>query len=196
MNPIKQCNDPQFIAQVRQVLLPLRHIGLFDSGGNVLGGTPVDSTCRSIDLAGRFDQAQQHSTPEGGAVKYKSHNETNEDYPPVLKRSEVARQEVTRQKENDQVAERNIWFGNLSSSIDNHLALGYVHQPSARRAANPHHERATSRAYHKRVEGPLISGLVITGEGCGFDFEQEQWICPTVQAAGQIDDGHLCYLRA
>jgi hypothetical protein len=94
------------------------------------------------------------------------------------------------------VAERKIWFCNLSSSIDNHLTLGYVRQPSARCAANPHHERATSRAYHNRVEGLLISGLVITGEACGFDFEQEQWICPTVQAARQIDDGHLCDLRA
>jgi len=82
MNPIKQCNGPQFIAQVRQRLLPPRHIGLFGPGGNVLGGgTPVDSTCRSIDLARRFDQAQQYSTPEGGAVKQKSHNEMHEDCP-------------------------------------------------------------------------------------------------------------------
>jgi hypothetical protein len=103
---------------------------------------------------------------------------------------------VARQKENDRWPSAKYGFGNLSSSINNHLTLGYVRQPSARRAANPHHERATSRAYHNRVEGLLISGLVITGEACGFDFEQEQWICPTVQAAGQIDDGHLCDLRA
>jgi hypothetical protein len=94
------------------------------------------------------------------------------------------------------VAERKIGFGNLSSSIDKHLTLGYVRQPSARRAANPHHERATSRAYHNRVEGLLISGLLITGEACGFKFEQEHRICRTVQAAGQIDDGHFCNLCA
>jgi hypothetical protein len=35
------------------------------------------------------------------------------------------------------VAERKIWFGNLLSSINNHLTLGYVRQPSARRAAKP-----------------------------------------------------------
>ncbi len=40
MNPVKQCNGPQFLAQVRQRLLPPRHIGLFDPGGNVLGGRP------------------------------------------------------------------------------------------------------------------------------------------------------------
>jgi hypothetical protein len=67
-----------------------------------------------------------------------------------------------------------VGFGNLSSLINNHLTVGYVCQPSARRAANPHHERATTRAYHNRVKGLLISGLVITGEACGFDFEQEQ----------------------
>jgi hypothetical protein len=33
------------------------------------------------------------------------------------------------------VAERKIWFGNLSSSINNHLTLGYVRQPSAARRA-------------------------------------------------------------
>ena len=94
------------------------------------------------------------------------------------------------------MAERKIWFGNLSSSINNHLTLGYVRQPSARRAANPHHERATSRAYHNRVEGLLISGRPIIGEACGFDFKQEHRICPAVQAAGQIDHGHCCNLWA
>jgi hypothetical protein len=71
-----------------------------------------------------------------------------------------------------------------------------VHALPTHRAANPHHERATSRAYHNRVEGLLISGLLITGEACGFKFEQEHRIRRTVQAAGQIDDGHFCNLCA
>jgi hypothetical protein len=32
MNPIKQRKGPQFLVQVRQRLLPPRHIGLLDAG--------------------------------------------------------------------------------------------------------------------------------------------------------------------
>ena len=63
-----------------------------------------------------------------------------------------------------------------------------IHPPPTRTMSVPQVVHTTT--------GLRISGLLITGEACGFDFEQEHRICPTVQVAGQIDDGHCCNLRA
>jgi hypothetical protein len=58
MNPIKQSEGAQFLVQTRQAFCRRNISASFMREVTCLGETPVDSPCRSIGLAGRFDRAR------------------------------------------------------------------------------------------------------------------------------------------